>query len=92
MSGRGTFKWPDKRIYEGDYLEDKRHGYGIFSWPDGRKYKGNWVQGKQHGKGDFFDPASKKWRTGYWSYGKRISWENDNNVKSDRTDYNISEV
>ena len=25
--------------YEGQYFEDKKHGYGEFTWPDGRIYK-----------------------------------------------------
>lgn len=42
MSGYGITTWIDGRIYEGEYLEDKKHGFGTFTWPDGRKYKGNW--------------------------------------------------
>ncbi len=84
MNGRGTFKWPDKRIYEGEYLEDKKHGYGIFSWPDGRKYKGYWQNGKQHGKGDFYNPALKLWRSGIWSYGKRLCWEDEKDTSIEK--------
>jgi len=40
MDGKGIFSWPDSRKYDGDYLDDKKHGYGVFEWPDGRKYKG----------------------------------------------------
>ena len=47
--------WPDNRIYEGDYADDKKHGYGIFSWGDGRKYMGDWVNGKQHGNGIYIN-------------------------------------
>lgn len=28
MHGKGIFKWPDGRVYEGDYIEDKKHGFG----------------------------------------------------------------
>ena len=35
MHGYGTFKWIDGRQYQGDYLDDKKHGHGVFIWPDG---------------------------------------------------------
>ena len=46
MEGKGIFKWPDGRTYNGDYLNDQKHGYGEFTWPDGRYYKGYWKEGK----------------------------------------------
>ena len=30
MHGKGFFKWPDGRVYEGDYVNDKKTGFGIF--------------------------------------------------------------
>jgi len=32
MDGYGKFYWPDGRIYEGEYLDDKKHGKGVFKW------------------------------------------------------------
>jgi len=32
MEGKGIFKWPDGRRYEGDYRDDKKEGKGIFYW------------------------------------------------------------
>ena len=40
MHGNGVYKWADGRMYEGEYLNDKKHGYGIYTYPDGRSYKG----------------------------------------------------
>ncbi len=40
MHGKGVFKWPDGRVYEGDYVNDKKHGIGKVTWPDGRVYEG----------------------------------------------------
>ena len=40
MEGRGVFSWSDGRVYEGEYVDDKKEGHGIFLWPDGRKYDG----------------------------------------------------
>merc|ERR1719379_1606770 len=35
--------------YEGQYLEDQKHGEGTFTWPSGTVYRGQWVEGKRHG-------------------------------------------
>jgi len=42
MHGKGIFKWADGRVYEGDYVDDKKHGFGRVIWPDGREYEGEW--------------------------------------------------
>ena len=80
MDGAGIFTWPDGRKYDGQYLDDKKHGYGIFEWPDGRKYKGNWINGKQHGRGIYVANNGME-REGEWNEGKRMRWitgiEND---------------
>ena len=38
MDGKGFFTWPDGRKYEGEYLNDKKHGVGVFTFKDGRVY------------------------------------------------------
>jgi len=30
MNGKGVTQWPDGKRYEGEYLDDKKHGYGEF--------------------------------------------------------------
>jgi hypothetical protein len=32
MNGQGEFTWPDGRIFQGYYKDDKKEGYGIFEW------------------------------------------------------------
>lgn len=32
MHGKGIYTWSDGRIYEGEYLNDKKHGFGIYKW------------------------------------------------------------
>lgn len=34
------------RFYEGEFLNDMKHGLGTFLWPDGHKYTGQWSNGK----------------------------------------------
>ncbi len=37
--------------HEGDYHEDKRHGYGCYTWDSGDRYEGFWGEGRMSGKG-----------------------------------------
>ncbi len=46
MHGKGIFKWPDGRSYEGEYQNDKKHGRGTFISSNGRKKEGFWQNGK----------------------------------------------
>jgi hypothetical protein len=47
MHGKGLFRLPDGRTYEGEYANDRKHGRGIFTYSDGRKKEGFWQNGKQ---------------------------------------------
>lgn len=47
MNGKGTFKLPDGRMYQGEYLNDRKHGKGVFIYPDGRRREGVWHNGKK---------------------------------------------
>ena len=42
MQGYGELKMDDGSLYQGNFLNDKKHGAGIFYWADGRKYDGQW--------------------------------------------------
>jgi hypothetical protein len=54
MHGEGTHTWKDGRKYQGEYLDDMKHGYGTYWWANSdKKYEGNWKDGKQHGLGKF---------------------------------------
>jgi len=32
MHGRGTYTWKDGRKYDGEYIDDRKHGFGIYTW------------------------------------------------------------
>lgn len=32
MHGKGVYTWKDGRVYTGDYIDDKKHGYGVYKW------------------------------------------------------------
>jgi serine/threonine protein kinase len=46
---------PYKKIYTGDWKNDKRNGYGEQQFENGNKYKGNWKDDKRHGFGTMYD-------------------------------------
>lgn len=73
MEGVGVYTWADGRKYEGEYLDDKKHGYGFYTWADRRQYQGMWFKGKQHGVGMYQVPDSES-KCGLWEDGKRIEW------------------
>lgn len=73
MHGFGTFRWPDGRIYRGNYALDAKEGYGVFEWPDGRKYEGNWHNGVQNGEGVMVSAKGHR-RKAFFENGKRIKW------------------
>jgi hypothetical protein len=46
MCGKGRYEWADGRYYEGEYLNDKKHGFGEYFWTTGKIYQGEWSEGK----------------------------------------------
>jgi len=38
--------WPDGKIYEGGFLNDKKHGKGRLTFSDGKTTEGTWAEGK----------------------------------------------
>ncbi|CAD8114656.1 unnamed protein product [Paramecium primaurelia] len=73
MNGRGIYYWPDGRNYDGEYLNDKKHGFGVYKWNDGRCYEGYWLQGKQHGIGRYMLNDGQS-QVGVWENGIRKKW------------------
>lgn len=46
--GKGRRQYASGNLYEGMWVNGKRHGYGIFSWSNGNgEYLGQWVNGVQ---------------------------------------------
>jgi hypothetical protein len=54
MNGKGIMILTDGTKYEGEYLNDKKHGFGTIIWgnefflaiADSRCYSGNWKNSK----------------------------------------------
>lgn len=57
-------------MYNGNYVDDKKHGDGEYTWADGRVYRGQWLNGKQHGIG-FMVLPNGTYKKGRWEDGNR---------------------
>ena len=49
MSGGGRYKFANGDIYQGEYLNDVRHGKGKLTHANGIVYDGAWVSGTRAG-------------------------------------------
>ena len=46
MHGEGKYNYKDGRIYEGNFLMDRKDGEGKMYFPDGTIIRGIWERGK----------------------------------------------
>ena len=52
MHGKGTVRCRNEFSYEGDMVENKRHGYGeLIEFKKNMQYQGQFYQNKRHGQG-----------------------------------------
>lgn len=56
--GRGIIQYNTGRVFEGSWLNDKRHGLGYEEFANGNRYKGEYKLGKVDGQGNY------KWKNG----------------------------
>ena len=46
---RGRKRYPNGDVYEGEFVENVKHGRGTMHYPDGSRYEGMYAAGKMHG-------------------------------------------
>ena len=51
--------YEDCSVYEGDWLNDLRHGHGKYTWPNAIVYNGEWKNDSQDGKGQLEIPSAE---------------------------------
>ena len=51
---RELFRYTDGSTYEGEWLDDKRHGKGVMIYAEGNKYVGEWQNDMCHGQGKYY--------------------------------------
>ena len=52
-------------MYEGEYWNDKRHGYGTYKWPSGAVFTGQFRNDKKDGKGVFYSEHRETFEVSY---------------------------
>jgi len=62
--------WSNGDIYEGEWLNGKRHGYGKMLYSDGTVYIGYWQNDKRQGYGSYQWPNHGSKYTGEWFNGQ----------------------
>jgi hypothetical protein len=91
--GKGTYwlcigKNAYRKLYTGDWFENKKEGKGIFFYKDGGCYDGEWKNSKRHGKGLMIYSNGDTYE-GYWQddlkhgYGV-IEYENPEDKKGNK--------
>ena len=58
-------KWQVDSEYDGEWLNDKYHGYGVCTSASGWKYVGTFKDGKFNGKGVWTHPDGRRY-DGEW--------------------------
>ena len=51
-TGEASYRWPDGRTYDGDFVLGTPEGIGSGTWPTGESYRGTWHEGMRHGHGE----------------------------------------
>jgi hypothetical protein len=53
----GIGKWKkgsENNMYDGEYMDDMKHGNGEFRWESGNRYKGKYQFDLRHGYGEMY--------------------------------------
>ena len=55
MHGQGTYVWPNRDRYRGEYHKGLRNGMGeMIYYAKKEKYMGHWQDGLYHGQGQYW--------------------------------------
>lgn len=69
-SSKGTIRYRNGEVYQGDFKDGKKHGFGIYKWTDGSVFEGWYSEDRKEGHGKFRS-ANNKIFEGEWKGGKR---------------------
>lgn len=67
--GKGTYKYTNGNVYEGEWVDGRKSGQGSQTWPSGEKYEGGWSNNREHGEGTKTWPNGESY-SGEWLQGK----------------------
>jgi TPR repeat protein len=60
-TGEASYRWPDGRTYDGDFVLGQPEGIGSGTWPNGERYRGTWHNGERHGHGELTRPDGSRY-------------------------------
>ena len=66
LEGKQKQVYPDKSIYDGEFVAGKRNGYGVMSYSNGLEYSGDWKDDYQDGFGSLIID-DKSYYVGNWA-------------------------
>ena len=69
-AGEGTYIEPNGSVYEGQFLDGRRHLRGTMRYSNGYVYVGEWKHGTIHGRGRFVTGRGEEY-DGEWFEGQR---------------------
>ena len=62
MHGKGRYYYAaNGNEYNGDWVNDKKHGFGDFVWKSGDRYRGHYLNDKKSGHGIYTWPNGDKY-------------------------------
>ena len=67
---KGRMRYRNGEVYEGDFVEGKKHGYGVYRWGDGSVFEGWYIDDKKQGHGKY-RTADNRMFEGEWKNGMR---------------------
>jgi hypothetical protein len=67
---RGVRTYPNGNKYDGDFVDNKKHGRGVFTHASGNKYDGDYVHDKRNGRG-VLTLANGNYYNGEWKDDER---------------------
>jgi len=71
INGYGVYRYKNGDVYEGDFIEGKRHGLGEYVYSDQSYYRGEWENNCKSGRGVYCKKAKEF--NGIWKENNFIS-------------------
>jgi hypothetical protein len=67
-TGKYIFSEENKELkeYNGDFLDDNRHGFGVLLFKNKNEYKGEFIENKFQGQGEFIWAHDGSSYAGFW--------------------------
>ena len=72
FKGKMEYDSKGKSFYDGDWVNNVRHGWGTRQYPSGNMYQGMWFNNVRHGEGTMKWVDKDQIYTGQWENGIQV--------------------